>query len=224
MQLFTETPDAARSFPFFTADDEESSASNVRRWTKSEYYKMAELGFFDGMKVELIEGEIIVNADYEIVSRKHEVFMVMNSPHAVAIRLLVEALRKIFKEGFLVDSQLPLDFGASEPEPDLAVVEGGARDFIKSHPKAALLIVEVSDATLRFDRIKKSSLYAARGIQDYWIVNLKKKRIEVYRRPMTDETAFYGHAYAEAALYTENDTISPLAKPESKIKISDLLP
>ena len=224
MQTSSETPDTVGSFPFF-ADEQEMEISNIRRWTKGEYYKMAELGFFCGMKVELMEGEVIVNTDYEITRNRDEVVMVMNSPHAVVIRLVIEALRKFFDNGFLIDSQLPLDFGdVSEPQPDLAVVAGKPRDYINSHPKTALLVVEVSDTTLRFDRTRKASLYAAHDIQDYWIVNLRKRHLEVYRRPMQDENAFYGFSYAEAFIYTENETASPLAAPKTKIKIADLLP
>ena len=182
------------------------------QWTQEKYYQMADLGFFQGKRVELIEGEII-----EISP--------MNKPHATAIRILLSIFNKLFPNGYLVDSQLPMSFSKiSEPEPDIAVIKGQIKDFAESHPKTAELIIEVSDATLYYDRNRKASLYAKNKIQDYWILNLKNKRLEVYRCPIKDKTMFYGFGYAESFIFTENDEASPLAKPDAKIKIADLLP
>ena len=182
------------------------------RWTQEDYYRMAELGFFQGKRVELIKGEIIEMTP-------------MKSPHATAVSLVSEILREIFGKTFYVRSQLPLSFGKNnEPEPDVVVVKGGIRDFTDSHPGTAELVVEVSDATLRYDRIGKMSLYAKYKIKDYWIVNVNDKRLEIYRRPIKDKTAFYGYSYSQILIFTEKDAISPLAAPEAKIKVADLLP
>ena len=181
-------------------------------WTQDEYYKMAELGFFHGERVELIEGEIV-----EISP--------MNKPHAVAISLSNSVLREIFKEEFDVRSQLPMSFSKiSEPEPDIAVVKGEIRDFIKSHPKTAELIIEVSDTTLSYDRNQKASLYAKNKIKDYWVLNLKDRRLEVYRRPIKDDTMLYNFGYAERLILTAEDKVSPLVKPDVEIAVADLLP
>lgn len=182
------------------------------QWTQENYYKMADLGFFHGKRVELIEGEIIEMSP-------------MNKPHATAIRRLKSVLAKIFAEGYIIDSQLPMSFSKiSEPEPDIAVLKGEIDDFANTHPKNAELLIEVSDTTLSYDRNRKASLYAKNKIQDYWILNLKDKRLEVYRRPIKDKTMYYGFGYAERLIFTELDEVSPLAKPDSKIKIADLLP
>ena len=181
-------------------------------WTQDEYYKMAELGFFDGKRVELIEGEIIEMSP-------------MNKPHATAIRILLNVLGKIFTENYIVDSQLPISFSKkNEPEPDISVVKGEIRDFITSHPKTAELIIEVSDTTLRYDREQKASLYAKNKIKDYWILNLKDSRLEVYRRPIKDDTASFGYSYAERLILTTEDFVSPLAKSDVEIAVADLLP
>lgn len=180
------------------------------RWTRDEYYQMAELGFFHGKRVELIGGEIIEMSP-------------MKTAHATAVRLVMEALREVFKKGFVVDSQLPMSFGKlDEPEPDVAVVAGKVRDFSQSHPKSAALIVEVSDTTLSYDRTRKAALYAQNKISDYWILNLKDRCLEVYRQPVKDKKL--GFIYTEIKVVTENDSIAPLTKPESKIKVTDLLP
>ncbi len=176
-----------------------------RIWTKKEYYKLIEIGFFNGKRAELIEGEIIEMSP-------------MKTPHAVTIRLVEKALAVVFAGNYDVRGQLPLDFGeTSEPEPDVAVVKGNTRDYLESHPHLAELIVEISASTLNYDRYVKGKLYARNNIQDYWIIDLRKRWVEVYRSPKFDK-------YEKVIVYKDSDEISPLAKPEVKIKVSDLLP
>ncbi len=180
------------------------------RWTVNEYYQMGDLGFFNGKRVQLIRGEIIQISP-------------MNSPHATSIRLLENILREVFGKGFDVRSQLPMSFSKiDEPEPDIAVVEGTIRDYTDNHPKSAVLLVEVADTSLRFDRKQKAELYAENMIGEYWIVNLKQRCLEVYRQPVKD--ADFEFSYAEKFVVSEGESISPLAKPSAKIKVADMLP
>lgn len=215
MQTITELPKPPLPFPLESAPEQiiaqENTTENtddeprVHKWTKEEYYRMSEIGFFDGKRVELIEGEIIEMA-------------AMNAPHATALRLTFAALRQIFAEGFVVDSQLPFDLGEhSEPEPDAAVIRGGLRDFIHAHPQDAMLIVEISDTTLRYDRTRKQRIYARHQIQEYWIVNINQRCLEVYRRPV-------GDGYTEIFVFNEQDRVSPIGMPNVQIAIRDLLP
>jgi Uma2 family endonuclease len=172
---------------------------------KKEYYKLIDIGFFNGKRAELIEGEIIEMSP-------------VKTPHAVTIGLVESVLREVFGKNYDVRGQLPIDLGdINEPEPDVAVVKGNIRDYLESHPKTAELIVEISAATLSYDRNTKAKLYARNGIQDYWIINVKKRCIEIYRLPKLDK-------YQEITFFTENDEVSPLANPEAKIKVSELLP
>lgn len=189
---------------------EENEGIKIHRWTQDEYYKMAELGFFHNKRVELIEGEIIEIAP-------------MKSSHATSVSLAGEILRERFDKNFYVRSQLPLSFSKiNEPEPDVAIVRGTIRDFSVAHPKTAELVVEISDATLRYDRTEKMNLYAKNKIPDYWIVNIKNRCVEIYRRPIQDKKL--GFDYTEINIFTEKDTVSPLAAPEVKVKVKDLLP
>ena len=182
------------------------------KWTKTEYHSMAELGFFEGKRTEFLEGEIIE-------------MPTMNSPHATALELVYEVIRDVFGKTFAVRSQSPIDFGGEfEVVPDVFVIEGNARDFRDSHPTTANLIIEISDTTLSYDRNRKASLYAKFGIQDYWILNLKNRTLEVHRRPSEDDNLYYGFSYAEKLPFAETDKVSPLAAPDAKIKIADLLP
>lgn len=196
--------------PYISDVEINNEEIKVKQWTRDEYYKMAELGFFHGKRVELIEGEIIEMS-------------AMKSPQATAVSLVYEILREIFNSKYFIRNQQPISFSKiTEPEPDLAVVKGKIRDFADSHPKNAKLIVEISDATLYFDRGTKSNLYAKNKIKDYWILNLKDRRLEVYRRPIKDKRSKY--IYSEIQIFTENDEVSPLAMPKAKIKVADLLP
>jgi Uma2 family endonuclease len=91
--------------------------------------------------------------------------------------------------------QLPLALSEyDEPFPDLAVVSGSPRDYLAQHPTSALLVVEVSEASLKTDREVKGSLYASAGIPEYWILNLRERVLEVYREPTADARAVYGAA------------------------------
>lgn len=182
------------------------------RWTRDEYHRMSELGLFKSRRVELMGGEIVEMSP-------------MKTAHATVISLTIQVLANLFGKGFVIRTQLPMSFGKTdEPEPDVAIVEGNIRDFAESHPDKAVLIIEVSDTTLLYDRTRKASLYAKNKIQDYWIADVKNRRLEVYRRPIKDQDAIYGFSYGEIQILTEKDSVAPLAKPEAKIKIADLLP
>lgn len=180
-------------------------------WTVDEYYKMAELGLFDGKRVELIEGEIIEMS-------------AMGRPHVIAVKKTEHALEVAFGAGWFVQPQAPLRFHPkSEPEPDLAVISGELEDY-SEHPDAAALVVEISDTTLGQDRNDKGSLYAKAGIADYWIINLRRRQVEVFRRPVADEEAKYGFSYADRLIFKEGELVTPLAKPTASIAVADVLP
>ena len=167
---------------------------------------MAETGILrSDDRVELIDGEVLTMAPQK-------------SPHATAVRLAEEALRAAFGVGFEVRPQLPLTLGeASEPEPDLAVVPGTPRDYRESHPTTALLVVEVAETSLAFDRSVKQALYARSGIPEYWIVDLEDRALEIYRSP-------HGSDYRERRTLSEADSVAPVARPEAAIAVADLLP
>ena len=172
---------------------------------------LADQGFFQDRRVELIEGEIIE-------------MPVPKPPHVMALGLTEDALRAAFGRGFSVRTQVPLNLGdASEPEPDLAVVPGGPRDY-PEHPTTALLVVEISDTTLAIDRGRKASLYARAGLADYWIVYLVDRRLEVRRTPGPDSTQPYGCGYQDVTVLGPTDSVAPLAIPAARITVADLLP
>jgi Uma2 family endonuclease len=112
----------------------------------------------------------------------------------------------------------------SEPEPDIAVVAGAHEDYLHGHPERPVLVIEVADSSLLFDRNQKGSAYARAGLGDYWIVNLVDRVVEVYREPMPDASARYEWRYASVQTFTTSDTIGPLALPSVRVAVADLLP
>lgn len=178
----------------------------VHHWTRQQYDDMVLHGIFQPEeRVELIEGVIV-----DMSPQK--------SFHAVATRLVEEALRVAFAKGHDVRVQMPLALDdQSEPEPDIAVVPGQARDYTHAHPTTAVLVVEVADTTLRLDRKTKQALYARNGVAEYWIVNLQDHCLEVYRHPQDDQ-------YQSQTVLQPGETLSPLTRPDQRISVADLLP
>jgi Uma2 family endonuclease len=184
-----------------------------RRWTREEYYCMGEAGVFvSNGHVELIEGEILHRSP-------------QGPLHSVGTSRLYRVIGAAFGPGFYVRSQLPLALGQrSDPEPDLVVVPGAPEDYEDAHPTTALLVVEVSDTTLAYDRTIKAGLYARAGIADYWIVNLVDHLIEVHRDPQPDATSPLGASYGQVIRHGRGAVISPLAAPQAQIAVDNLLP
>jgi Uma2 family endonuclease len=194
------------------APDVPVAEPHVYRWTRDEYYKMAEAGLFDGKHVELIEGLIIEMSP-------------MRSRHRTSVVLTGDALRKVFSQGYFISTQCPLNLGeASEPEPDVAVIAGNVRDYVDAHPTTAALIVEIAETSLAYDRTYKMSLYAKAGILDYWIVNIMDRQLEVHRNPRVDTTQPYRFGYADITILTVTDSVTPLVMPQAVIAVADLLP
>ena len=190
-----------------------SDLVRTRRWTRKEYDRLIEIGFFDEDEpVELVGGQLIVAEP-------------KGTGHSVAIELAAEALRRAFGAGWTVRVQDPIaPDDESEPEPDLAVVPGSPREYLATHPSRPALVLEVSDSSLAFDRRDKGSLYARAQILDYWIVNLVDRVLEVYRDPVLSADALYGWSYARVLRLGPEATISPLAAPAASISVTDLLP
>jgi len=184
----------------------------LRRWRRVEYERLVDLGVFDREPVELIGGQLIVAEP-------------QNSPHATAVGAADDALRAALPPGFLVRAQMPVAIDEeSLPEPDLAVVPGRRADYQLVHPTRPVLVVEVADSSLRFDREEKGSLYARARIGEYWIVNLIDRVVEIYRDPAPDPAAPHGWRYRPAAALAPPSVISPVAFPSAQIRVADLLP
>lgn len=145
--------------------------AQTKRWTRDEYYRLADFGILSpDERVELIEGEIVAMSP-------------QTPSHSYALRRGNMALAKLFGGTHTVCVQLPLDLNEdSQPEPDFALIPHSA---VRSdaHPTTADLVIEVSNSSLAFDQNEKARLYAKAGIEEYWVVDLVHGRVEVYREP-----------------------------------------
>jgi Uma2 family endonuclease len=111
-----------------------------------------------------------------------------------------------------------------EPEPDIALVALDTPTNETGRPTSAALVVEVAESSLAYDRNRKGPLYAAGGIQEYWLVNLPDRCLEVYRQSMPDETSFSGWRYQEQQVLHEGERVSPLIAPAVVIAVGELFP
>ncbi|MCE7981292.1 MAG: Uma2 family endonuclease [Caldilinea sp. CFX5] len=180
-------------------------AVQVHRWTYQEFESLAEMDFFDGDRVELIDGEIFHIAP-------------QSSRHAPILSFVAERLRTVYQTGYVVRIQMPLvldDFSA--PDPDIAVVTGALLDYLEAHPTHAVLIVEVADSSLRHDRERKRLRYANAQIPEYWIVNLPENCLEVYRRPVQGD-------YRVAMVFDRSEAVALVSHPDHMIPINELIP
>ena len=181
----------------------------LKRWTVADYHRMDELGLLPAAeRTELIEGQVLVMA-------------AKGTPHVLALRLARDRFESLLREQpVFISTQDPIqldDF--SEPEPDLAVIRGGILDYDENHPSSGdvALVMEVADSTLAYDLETKDKLYAASGILDYWVLDLKSRCLHIFREPAASG---YGVCLTIEAV----GQASPLAFPELTFTIAELLP
>ena len=105
------------------------------------------------------------------------------------------------------------------------VVKGEIDDYA-DHPTPAdvLLVVEIADSSLTYDRNDKAALYAGAGVPEYWVLSIKARTLEALREPMPMEGTPFGYDYKVRIVYTENETVTPQAAPQSVVRVADLLP
>ena len=171
------------------------------------YYKMAEAGILtDPQRVELIDGEII---DMPAIG----------SPHAATTNRLARFFSRALRdEVALVNVQSPLRLDAyNEPEPDVMLLRPRLDGYRADHPGAAdvLLLVEVSESSLAYDRSTKLALYTKFGVPEVWIVDLLGGAVEVYREPKEG-------AYALRERLT-GAPLAPALVPGATIDVAGLL-
>lgn len=179
------------------------------RYTRAQYFRLAELGFFDGKRVERVHGEVVEMSPTDW-------------PHVVACRKTGEVLDKVFGGvGWVSRGDQPIALADSDPEPDVMAVAGRFEDYA-DHPTSALLIAEVANTTLARDTTTKVELYAEAGIPEYWVLDLVHRRLLVYRDP-SDEL-IDGATYRTRLTFGEGDAVTPLAVTAASVRVADLLP
>ena len=177
------------------------------RWTVAEYHRMAEVGLLhEDSRVELIDGEIIEMAP-------------IGSEHAGHNNYLMSCLAHRLYGKAVVAGQNPVILGGyEEPQPDIALLRWRNDYYRTAHPHAedVLLIIEISDSTLRYDHDVKIPLYAKNGIPEVWLLDIQNRQLEIYREPIN-------------GVYQQRDCrragqIAPILCPDAVIDLAELFP
>jgi len=182
--------------------------SEPTRLTVEQYFGLVEAGLLaEEDRVERLEGVIVAMPPSDLL-------------HASAVTRAVHALIRAVGDRACVRPQCSFLAGPrSMSEPDVAVVPGALSDYDAAHPRRALLLVEVALSSLPQDRISKARIYAAAGVPEYWIVNLRDGVDEVLRDP--DAAAA---RYRERRIAHPGERLELAALPSGSVVVSDLLP
>ena len=158
----------------------------ARGVSRVEYERMADLGFFQGEHVELVRGTVVRMAP-------------IGPAHASAVQRLAELLLPRLLGRATVRIQQPfLAFDDSEPEPDVAIVPPGR--YADRHPDRAMCVIEVAESSLAYDLETKAPLYAASGVEQYWVVDVAGGVAHAHARPEGDRYAVVRQVVAGQAL------------------------
>jgi Uma2 family endonuclease len=194
--LLTDAPPAGRSLHF----------APPYRFKRDAYHAMADAGIFhEDDRVELIAGQVIAQ-------------MPIGTTHVSVVNRLNQLFSRLAAGRAIVSIQNPVNLDPfTEPQPDLALLRPRADFYADSLPTPAdvLLVIEVADTSLAFDREEKLPLYAAASILEVWLVDLVGKQLVTYRRPT------HGN-YAETARHRAGALIPVLCLPDSSVAVSEL--
>jgi Uma2 family endonuclease len=178
-----------------------------RRFTVDEYHRMGEAGILTEQdRVELIRGEVVQMS-------------LIGSRHAGCVAALTHTLVTALGSRAILWPQNPVTLPPdSEPQPDIVLLRPRPDFYRASHPRAidVLLMIEVADTTLRYDRRVKLPLYAEEGIAEVWIVNLQEECIEIYRGPTRE-------GYRRAERHERGHIVSPEAFSDLVLPVDTIL-
>ena len=173
----------------------------------AEYYRLGELGVLgEDDRVELINGQIVQMTP-------------IGTAHSGCVGALTDLLGRAVGKRALVWVQNPLRVGdRAEPQPDLVVLRRQPGGYRKAHPRPGdtLLVIEVADTSLEYDRDVKIPLYARAGVPEAWLVDLQGDCIEVYREPGAG-------GYAEVRIARRGEALQPLLLDPVLLKVEDIL-
>ena len=175
----------------------------IRRLRRVEYEQLAALGVFDDERVELLEGVITGMSP-------------QGPEHQWSIVTATEYLIRLLAGRAQVRAQLPLGVAEdSEPEPDFAIVIPTVG--LTGTPTAALLVIEVSDSTVRRDRDIKAALYARASVPEYWLIDVPRRVLEVRTRPA-------GGSYTRLETFEREAKVRPVSFPDLEFDLAFFIP
>ena len=189
------------------------TSTQAKRFTLDEYHRLGELGFFhENDHIELIRGELI-----QMVAK--------GTAHETCLRNLLKQLPRLVGDRATLQSQAPIVISPnSEPEPDFAIVQNRDDTYLSAHPSPAdvLLLMEVADSSLDYDRDVKLPLYAEAGISNYWIFNLFNNWLEVYSNPTEISQGKFG--YLNKQIVLPNQEIALSSFPDLSLDLTKVFP
>jgi Uma2 family endonuclease len=179
----------------------------VWRMNRSEYERLGELGLFDAKRVQLIEGQVIEMSP-------------MGTPHSTSLALCIQFAGRTVRPGAHLRCQQPLALDdLNEVEPDIAIISGDVRAYLEHQPTTAEFVIEVADSSMKLDCEVKSALYAKAGVQEYWVVDLKRRCLEIFRNPNVAKGEYESHR-----IENETQSVGSVYNPTVLITVADLLP
>jgi Uma2 family endonuclease len=181
-------------------------AATRRRFTRAEYHRMAEVGILrEHDRVELIKGEIV---EMSPIGRRHKAF-VGNLNQLLAVRLAGRAVVWMQNPIVLADD--------TEPEPDVTVLRRRPVSYKEQEARAedVLLLIEVADSSLDYDRLTKLRLYAEAGIPEYWVVDCTAETVEIHRTPGAE-------GYRDVTRIAIGATLALQAFPDVELTTTDI--
>ena len=191
-----------------------SLSATPRLFSLKEYYAMGRAGLFRDDRVELVEGVVVKMAPADFL-------------HDLAIRYATVVLVKLFSDTHAVGCQIGLYMGEkTELLPDFYLSPQKHTDECdrrRRKPNCPDLVIEVSNLSLRYDLREKLSLYARNQIPEYWVLDVRKRRLLVHLGPQEDTAKFVGMGYARVQTYKEDQSVRPAFAPEVEIRVADLL-
>ncbi|MBD2188724.1 Uma2 family endonuclease [Pseudanabaena mucicola] len=190
----------------------------TKRFTIAEYQRLTDLGMLQNSaereRTELIRGEIT--------------YMVAKGiRHTFCCRNLLEELSNLVKGHAKLQCQDPIFLPPdSSPEPDFVIVRDREDDYLTGHPTPddILLVIEIADSSLSYDRDVKGLLYAEAGIANYWLFNLIDNRLEVYSEPYRDDQGKGNYAQRRYVLSHQVIALNLFPDLDLHLELSKVLP
>ncbi|ACK65898.1 protein of unknown function DUF820 [Rippkaea orientalis PCC 8801] len=174
------------------------------KWSIDKWHELVDSGVLEGQKVELLEGDIVEMSPEGI---EHSF---TNESIVIYLRNKLSGLAHV-REGH------PITLDNSEPEPDIAIVRLPLANYRTHHPYAEDIywLIEVSQRTLKKDLEEKVMTYARNGISEYWVIDLKNKKLIIHTQPSQDK-------YLQIVEY-QSGIVKPQAFANIEIAIDNLL-